>query len=179
MGVVKRAISFENIDGEETTEEWYFSLGKKDVMDMELAHRADVQDFLKQIVKNRDGRELLKLWRELLFRAVGERQGNLLMKSDEIRQRFEFGGAYEQFLTELVEDLEAGAQFFISIMPSDVQAKAVEEATRTYSKEKLLGMSDEEFARIAGKDFMDMSKEHQIIAFQRANGKNSNPAAAV
>jgi hypothetical protein len=179
MAVVKRDITFSNIDNEEVTETWYFSLGKKDVLDMELAHREDRDAFLKSIVSDKNGHDLLIVWRDLLFRAVGKRVGNQLVKNSEVLAEFEYGGAFEQLLSEFIEDVEGGAKFFIDIMPDDIKQQALEEVNKVYTKEELLGMTDDEFAKVVGTDFAQMSKEHQMIAFQRLNHKKDAPASAV
>lgn len=168
MPTVKRIISFEDIDGNPVTEEWYFSLGKTDVLDMEVAHRVDVVEYLTTIVKERRSRDLLTLFRDLLMKSVGKRSGNRLDKSEAIVQEFKNGGAYEQLFSELLEMDDAGASFFNSMMPKDVQEQIAEKANRVYTPAELLAMTDDEFyAAVGTSDIREMSKEHMQVAFQR------------
>jgi hypothetical protein len=168
---VKRTIRFLDLDGEPVEQDWYFSLGKTDALEMDLVHHEDVAEYLNDILKNKDSRKLLEVWKELLFRSVGKREGNLLVKNDEVLREFKQGGAYEQFFSELVEADDAGAEFFLSIMPADVQVKVVEEQNKTYTKDELMSMTDDEFAQVAGRDVTEMSKEHMQIAFLRKTSK--------
>lgn len=171
---VKRTISHPDLDGNPVSEDWYFSLGKTDVLEMNVVHDyEDVPAYLASILKDakNHSREILDLWKEMLFNAVGQREGNLLVKDDAIRRKFKFSGAYEQFLGELMDEDDAGASFFMSIMPSDVQARISEETQKVYTKEEMLAMTDEEFDRHIGTDLRDMTKEQQLIAFQRKTGK--------
>lgn len=170
---VKRTIHFKDIDGNDVEEDWYFSLDKSDVLDMDIVHHENVEEYLAEILKNKDSRRMLELWRELIFRSVAKREANLLVKDDEVLREFKFGGAYRQFFSEILEMEDAGAAFFMSIMPADIQAKVAQEQAREYSKDELLEMTDEEFAKVAGKDETSMSREHLLIAFQRRNGKKA------
>lgn len=167
---VKKVIRFNDLDGNPVEKVYYFSLGQTDVIEMDMIHdQEDVPAYLKSIVENKDSRELLRVWKELLFRAVAERVGNRLDKSQEVIDEFKGSGAYEQFFSELVSSEDAGASFFVSIMPADAQEKAAAEQNREYTEEELLSMSDEQFDKIAGTDTKKMSKEHFHIAFQRRN----------
>lgn len=168
---VKKEITFEDLDGNEITQEWWFRLDKTDALDMDIVHEKDPANYLKQIMKDQDSRKLLRVWRELLFASVGKREGNLLVKSPEILAEFQQSGAYNQFFSELIEADDAGASFFVSIMPKDVQEKIQKDDGRVYTKDELLAMTDEEFDQVAGTDTKKMTQEHFQIAFQRRNAK--------
>jgi hypothetical protein len=173
---VKRTIRFHDLDGNPVEQDWYFVLGKTDVLEMNVVHDyEDVPAYLASILKDakNHSREILDLWKEMLFNAVGQREDNLLVKDDAILRKFRYSGAYEQFLSELMDEDDAGASFFMSIMPADVQAKIEEEQNKTYSKEDLLGMSDEEFEKNFGKDETSYSPEILLVAFQRRTHKKA------
>lgn len=168
---VKKTISFADLDGNSVSEDWYFSLGKTDVLDMDLVHHEDVAAYLTQIMKDRDSRKLLEVWRELLFRSVAKREGKMLVKDESVLREFRYGGAFEQFFSEIIESEDAGAQFFMSIMPADIQEQITTEQNKVFTTEDLLAMSDSEFAAVAGTDEKEMSREHLLIAFQRKTAK--------
>jgi hypothetical protein len=171
MGMIKRTISFIDIDGNPVEEDWYFSLDEADAAETDIAHRKDLAEYLASIQKNKDTKELLDVWRQLLFAAVGKREGKLLIKGPEIVREFRFGGAYKQFFSQIIEMDDAGFEFFNSIMPEKIQKQVQEEQNKTYSKDELLSMSNEEFDRVVGTDESKMSREHLLIAFQRRNSK--------
>lgn len=166
---VKKVIRFNDIDGNPVEQEYYFTLGKSDVVDMDFAHSGDPKAYLQEIIDKKDSRQFLKLWRELLFRSVGKRDGNLLVKNETVLQEFKYSGAYEELFSELLQNDDGGTEFFMSIMPADVQEKIAEESAREYTKDQLLSMSQADFDRIVGTDEATMSREHLLIAFQRKN----------
>jgi hypothetical protein len=168
---VKRTIRFRDLDGNLVEQDWYFSLGTTDALEMGLVSHEDVAAYLNDVLKSRDSLKLLEAWKELLFRSVGWREGNLLVKGAEVIREFKQGGAFEQLLSELLEAEDAGAEFFLAIMPDDVQEKIAEHKNRRYSKEELLAMTDDEFAQIAGDDESEMSREFLMIAIQRKSAK--------
>jgi hypothetical protein len=176
---VKRSITVTDLDDNEVTEDWYFSLGRTDVLEMNVVHDyADVPAYLTSIMKDagNHSREILDLWKEMLFHSVGQREGNLLVKDEAIVRKFRFSGAFEKFLGELLEEDDAGASFFMSIMPSDVQEQIKTNQSKVYEKEEMLAMTDEEFDRLIGTDLRDMTKEQQLIAFQRRSGGKADAA---
>lgn len=176
---VKRTITHLDPDGIPVSSDWYFALGKSDMLEMDVVHDyEDVPAYLASILKDpkNHSREILKLWKEMLFHSVGQRDGNLLIKDESVVRNFKFSGAYEQFLSELMDEEDAGASFFVSIMPSDVQAKVREETTHVWTKEEMLGMTDEEFEQHIGTDLKNMTKDQQLVAFQRRNAGRSDAA---
>lgn len=168
---VKRVIQFQDLDGNPAEVEYYFDLNQADALEMDVVHDLAQMDnplaYLKKIVDDKDSRKLLALWKELLFNSVGKREGQLLIKGEEVVREFRHSGAYNQLLSELIESDDAGASFFVSIMPAEIQQKAAQEQTRHYSKEELLSMPDDQFELVAGTDIRNMSKEHMQIAMQR------------
>lgn len=178
---VKRDITFKNpFTGEDTTATYYFQLDKADALEMDIVHELASMDnpmaYLQQVTESSDSRRMLNLWKELLFSAVGVRDGEELVKGPEIVRKFRQSGAYNQLLSELIEDDDAGAQFFVNVMPDDVREKAAEEAKRTYTKEELLDMPDEQFDLIAGTDIRKMTPEHRMIAMHRLSDKKNKAA---
>jgi hypothetical protein len=169
---VRKIISHQTPDGTDVQSEWYFSLGKTDMAEMELAHMKDPGTYLKEIVENEDSRRMLDLWQEMLFRSVGIREDDLIIKDAGVIRRFKGCGAYEAFFADLVEMPDAGFSFFISIMPADIQKKIAESETqeRQYNDDELLAMSDEDFMKVAGKNPMQWSKHHTMIAMKRKTG---------
>lgn len=178
MGAVKRVIQFNDLDGNPVEEVYYFQLGKTDALETDVIHehKDDMEEYVRELAKGKNSRELVKVWQQLLFTAVGQRVGNQLIKSPEITAQFRFGGAYEQFFSELMESEDGGGEFFMKIMPEDVQERSEEAAKRVYTKEELLDMPDAEFDRIAGTDESKMSREHLLIAFQRKSQGGSKAA---
>jgi hypothetical protein len=170
MPAVKKTISFEDLDGVPVNEDWWFSLGKTDAIEMDIAHMENPGEYLDSIVKNHDSRSLLDVWKELLFRAVAKREGNYLIKNDQVLAEFVGSGAYEAFYSEIADSEDGGAAFFMSIMPEEVREKAANaesKGPREYSDQELISMSDDEFMAVAGNNPMKWSKHHTMLAMKR------------
>jgi hypothetical protein len=172
---VKRVISFEDLDGNPVEQEWYFTLSEADASDMDLAHHENLEEYLTDVLKRKDSKTWLAILKDLLFASVGKREGNLLVKDESVLREFKFGGAYKQLFSELIEMDDAGAEFFNSIMPAKIQAKIAEEQGKTYTKDEMLAMTDDEFTKAFGTDQTAWDREVLLVAMQR---KTAGPKAA-
>lgn len=178
MAAVMRTIRFTDLNGQPKAVDYWFSLGKTDAIELDFVHRKNPKQYLESIAANQETRNLMEVWKDMLFRAVAIRKGDHLVKNEDVLEEFKGSGAYEQLFNELAESKDGGAEFFLSIMPQEVQANAQEEAARVnrdYSNQELLEMSDEDFYAIAGtKKFAEMDKRFQLIAWERReNGRQS------
>ncbi|QEQ93912.1 hypothetical protein SEA_KARDASHIAN_47 [Streptomyces phage Kardashian] len=175
MGAARKEITFTTPDGVQKTEEWWFELDETDAIEMDVIHdliqQGNPEEYLKGIVDRKDSRALLNLWRDMLIASVCQREGDLLVKSPEITKQFRFGGAYRQFFSELITSDDAGASFFVQIMPQRLHQQEAGQ-TREPTNEELLAMSDEDFYKAAGStDVRDMDKRFMTLAMQRKTAK--------
>jgi hypothetical protein len=173
---VKKSIRFEDLDGKPVEEEWYFSLSEADAADMDLAHHENLEEYLSEMLKNKDSKGWISVLKEMLFASVGKREGSLLVKDESVIRQFKYGGAYKQLFAELIEMDDAGAEFFNSILPAHIQQRVAEEQSKVYSKDDMIGMTDEEFFKAFGKDETKYSPEQLLVAFQRRSHKSADAA---
>lgn len=186
MPAVMRTIRYTDLNGQPKEVEYWFSLGKTDAIELDFVHRKNPKQYLESIAKNQESRNLMEVWKDMLFRAVGKRvvgdDGDYLVKNEQILNEFRGSGAYEQLFNELVESEDGGAEFFLSIMPEGVQANAEAEAervNRNYSNQELLEMTDDAFYAVAGtKKFSEMDKRFQLIAWERRESRESGRKTA-
>lgn len=171
MPAVMRTIRFNDLDGNPKAVDYWFVLGKTDAIELDFVHRKNPKQYLESIAANKETRSLMELWKDMLFRAVAIRKNDYLVKNQDILEEFIGSGAYEQLFNELAESKDGGAEFFLSIMPQEVQQNADEEAARVnrnYTNQELLDMADEDFYAVAGtKKFSEMEKRYQLIAWER------------
>ena len=182
MGAAFQEISFTNPDGERVTETWWFELDETDAIEMDIIHeliqQGDPETYLRGIVERKDSRALLNLWREMLVASVCKREGKLLVKGPEIVKEFRFGGAYRQFFSELITSEDAGASFFVKIMPQRLHQQGEPEKAPDYSNTELLAMSDEDFYKAAGtSDLREMDKRFTTLAMNRLSNKKLEEGA--
>jgi len=167
--MLPKTIRYKNpFTGEEVEKEYFFALSRAEIAKMKLAHRGDIEQYFKEIVERKDGAELIEVYEGLLLKAVGIREGDRLVKSQDIVDEFTQTGAYEELFMELIQSDDAGLGFFVKVFPEglmeEVQAK---EAEKQYTDEDLLNMSDDDFMAVAGSNPMKWSKHHTALAMQR------------
>jgi len=176
MAAVMRTIRYTDLNGESKSVDYWFSLGKTDAIELDFVHRKNPKQYLESIAANQETKNLMEVWKDMLFRAVAIRKNDYLVKNQDVLEEFIGSGAYEQLFNELAESEDGGANFFLSIMPQEVQDNAAAEAEQVnqdYSNDELLAMKDEQFYLIAGTNkFSEMDKRFQLIAWERReNGR--------
>lgn len=120
----KKSIKYTDFDGNERKEDFYFNLTKAELLEMQLSMEGGLQGHLERIIKTQSQPELIKMFKEIIMRAYGEKSpdGKRFMKSDEIRQNFECTEAYSELFMELATDSDAAAEFINALLPSDFKA---------------------------------------------------------
>lgn len=121
----KRTLTFEDFNGNERTEDFYFHFSKAELMEMEMAKEGGLQNYVEKITKAQDMPELMKLFKELLLKSYGEKSldGRKFVKSPELSEAFSQTEAYSMLFMELATDDVKAAEFINNVVPSDVQAE--------------------------------------------------------
>ena len=133
----KKTIKYTDFDGVERKEDFYFNLTKAELLEMQMSIEGGLQGHLERIIKTKSQPELIKMFKEIIMRAYGEKSpdGKHFMKSDEIRQNFESTEAYSELFMELATNSDAAAEFVNALLPADfktseeMQAQIMKELT--------------------------------------------------
>ena len=117
--MLKKTFTYTDYNGVERTETHYFNLSKAELVDMEATTPGSLSEKLKRIVDGADGPEIMKFFKELIFKSYGIKSddGRRFIKSAEISEAFSQTEAYVQLYMELVTDPEAAADFANGIIP--------------------------------------------------------------
>lgn len=125
--MLKKTITFEDLDGNPITEDFYFHLSKAEIAEMALSQdqEGDLAEKVKLMIKNNDAKNIIATFKEILSIAYGVRgaDNKSFEKSPEIWLKFLQTGAYSELFMELVTDAEASAAFIRGIMPADLVDK--------------------------------------------------------
>jgi len=75
---------------------------------------------IEKIVAAKNGAEIIKLFKETILKAYGEKSadGKRFIKSKELSEAFSQTEAYSQLFMELATDADAAAKFINAIVPS-------------------------------------------------------------
>jgi len=126
--MLTKTITYEDYNGIERTENYYFNLTKAELMEMELGVNGGYAEAIKKIINAKEVPELIKLFKELVLKAYGRKSddGKRFIKNDELRAEFVESPAYSEIFMELVMDDVKAAEFVTGIMPKDLSAQAQE-----------------------------------------------------
>lgn len=118
--MLKKTITYIDYNGVERTEDFYFNLTKAELMEMEIGTTGGMADMIKRIIDAKDAPAIIKIFKELVLKAYGEKSadGKRFVKSEEISNGFAQTEAYSQLFMELATDADAAAAFVNGIIPN-------------------------------------------------------------
>jgi hypothetical protein len=124
--MIKREITYENLDEKEVTETFYFHLSKRRLV--KLA-REGYQDKLARIGSNAKGVEIMDAFTEIIgyaygIRVEGEGENSSFKQSDELSENFLNSLAFDALLMSFITNPQSAIDFINNLMPKDVMALA-------------------------------------------------------
>jgi hypothetical protein len=165
--VLKKTITYNDLDGNPVTEDFWFHLSKAELAEMEMSTGNGMTEKLKEIITSSYGRR--------------SEDGRSFIKKSEWTAHFIGTEAFSELFVELMTDGVANVEFIKGIVPpdlatnikdpiapsSDNNADPAERTVDQYSRDELLALSDEEFDKLAGTEPLKMSPAVLMIAYQR------------
>lgn len=127
--MLKKTIKYEDYNGTEREEDFYFNLTKAELMEMEMSTTGGLAEMIQNIVKAQDAPAIIKVFKDLVLKAYGEKSadGKRFMKVNEagvpLSIAFSQTEAYSKLFMELATDAEAAANFVNGIVPKDIEQK--------------------------------------------------------
>ena len=150
--MLKKTIKYEDYNGVERNEDFYFNLTKAELFQMELGMEGGLEEHIMKIIKAQDLPTIINLFKKIILESYGEKSddGKRFIKVTDdginLANRFAQTEAFSQLYMELATDDNAAAEFMKGIMPkgvdlsdSAVKEKAKElgiEVPKTDDKEK-------------------------------------------
>ena len=120
--MLKKTITYEDFNGVERKEDFYFNLSKAEIMEMQFGTVGGLDVMLKKIIDAKDVKSIMDTFKMLILKAYGIKSddGRRFVKSEEIAKEFEQTEAYSILYMELASDDNAAAEFVNGIIPKDV-----------------------------------------------------------
>lgn len=182
--MLKKTITYADLDGNDVTEDFYFNLNKAEIAELEFSQgNAGLASYLQKIVNAEDGKEILTTFKHIITLAVGRRgeDGRRFVKSQEIIDDFTQTEAYSQLFMEMVSDANAAAAFINGIVHSDIAEMIRKgETTNTIEAPVLNEPSDsdiplyiQENREPTQKELQMMSSDEMRAAFQYRQNRNA------
>lgn len=119
----KRTVEFEDYDGNNRKEDFYFHLNKAEVIQWLTCNGGYTLDkMLKKLYDEGRGRDIMDTFEDLMRRAYGVKSvdGRRFDKSKEIWENFRNTEAFSVIFTDLVTNAKAAGAFINSIIPSNM-----------------------------------------------------------
>jgi hypothetical protein len=170
--MLKKTMTYTNLDGVEVTEDFYFNLTKAELLKMQLSENEGFKEHLEKIVASGKGSDIVGAFEQILRMAYGERTPDgKFRKSTEAFDQFLATEAYSDLFFELVTDAKKSAEFVNAIIPAAMaeevkQAQGVSTNMAIVDEVALPAMTDGE------KDPREMSHEELIEAYRKKLSSN-------
>ena len=121
--MLKKTITYTDYNDNTRTEDFYFNLTKAEIMEMEMSTNGGMAEMIQRIVAAQDAPAIVKIFKELVLKAYGQKSpdGKRFIKNDELREEFAQTEAYSQLFMELATDADAAAKFVNGIMPAGLE----------------------------------------------------------
>jgi hypothetical protein len=119
--MLKRDITYENIDGETVTQPFYFNLTKTEIIDLQFGVSGGLEKSIQRIIETQDIKAVIDEIRNIILSSYGVRDGSRFIKNDQVREEFIQILAYDALFMELINNEEAAADFIKGITPKDMQ----------------------------------------------------------
>lgn len=117
--MLKQSITYTDYNGVERTEDFYFNLTKAEAMELELGTTGGLSEMIKKIVAAQDTPAIIKVFKDLILKAYGEKSddGRRFIKSEKISTEFSQTEAYSELYMKLATDADAASAFVNGIAP--------------------------------------------------------------
>ena len=119
-----KEITYTGYDDQPRTEKFYFNLNKAEIAEMMLTDSdATLDQVFEYFRQTRNGKQLFKMVKDLIAGSYGVKSadGRSFLKTPEITQAFMQSEAFSELFMELLADPDKVAEFFIGIVPKDLQ----------------------------------------------------------
>ena len=128
--MLKKTITFEDFDGNERTEDFYFNLTEAELTDLELSVSGGFGSLIDKITKTQDVPEIMKIFKQIIKLAYGIKSpdGRRFEKSEAIYNDFAQTNAFSQLYMELASDEQKASDFINGILPKKIleQTKSIQ-----------------------------------------------------
>lgn len=115
-------VKYVDFNDEEQNEVHWFHLSKPELIEVEVEVEGGLANFVKQITKAENGREIIMQFKDIVLRAYGQRtpDGKRFIKNDTLKEEFVQSAAYHHLFMELATDAAKAAEFLKGTLPKDL-----------------------------------------------------------
>lgn len=109
----KQTITYQDFNGVERSEAFYFHLSLPEVTRLEAKLGRSLQEHTQELVERKDPKELVAFLEDIVLSSYGKKtaDGRSFQKSPELRAEFEYSQAYAELFEKLLTDPELARKF--------------------------------------------------------------------
>ncbi len=162
----KKIIKYQDFNGVDREEPFYFNLSKAELMEMELSTQAGVEEMIKMLIATKDNAKIVQIFKELILKSYGikSEDGTRFIKTQELRETFQQSNAYSEFFIELISNTDEQVRFINSVI-SGVNMPEMNEAD-AIAKLKEMGYDT---TRIEESLKSEDNKEEKVVPIETKN----------
>ena len=134
--MIKKTITYTDLNGAETTEDYYFHINKGEMMQMQLSEGMALDVKIDRLIQTRDYKEIVATIESFIDLSYGVRSenGKSFIKNPKQLELFKSSEAYSELVWSLYTDEDEMRDFIFGIFPSNL--KEVTEETLKKLEEK-------------------------------------------
>ena len=134
--MIKKTITYTDLNGAENTEDYYFHINKGEMMRMQLSEGMALDVKIDRLIQTRDYKEIVATIESFIDLSYGVRSenGKSFIKNPKQLELFKSSEAYSELVWSLYTDEDEMRDFIFGIFPSNL--KEVTEETLKKLEEK-------------------------------------------
>ena len=134
--MIKKTITYTDLNGAENTEDYYFHINKGEMMRMQLSEGMALDVKIDRLIQTRDYKEIVATIESFIDLSYGVRSenGKSFIKNSKQLELFKSSEAYSELVWSLYTDEDEMRDFIFGIFPSNL--KEVTEETLKNLEEK-------------------------------------------
>lgn len=115
----KETITYTDYNGNERTEDFWFNMTPAEVFETNYSVSGGFKAMVEKIIATQDVPALIKLFKEIVLKAYGEKSldGRRFIKSEELSLEFSQTEAYSELYMKLATDDKAASDFINGVLP--------------------------------------------------------------
>lgn len=131
--MLKKTITFNDLDGNAVTEDFYFNLNKAELTEMELRQKDGLSGHLQKVIEADDRGKLIDVFKEIIKLSVGKRSedGRRFIKNEDVLNDFMQSEAYSELFMELATEADAAVAFITAVVPADLEREMLKNTPTT------------------------------------------------
>lgn len=141
--MIKKTITYTDLNDAETTEDYYFHINKGEMMRMQLSEGMALDVKIDRLIQTRDYKEIVATIESFIDLSYGVRSenGKSFIKNPKQLELFKSSEAYSELVWSLYTDEDEMRDFIFGIFPSNLK-EVTEETLKNLEEKKNANLAE-------------------------------------